>query len=230
MTRLNGHRVAIFDIRGSRVTRQANGGCWQEDGADAKRGGGGLALWFTGLPASGKSTLSRAVVEELDCSDQRLVTVLDGDVVRLLLSRGTGFSRQDRHDNVCRIGFAASLIVRHGGIAVIAAVSPYRDARAQARALIEEAGGIFCEVHMDTLFSACAARDPKGHYARALAGEIDQFTGVDDPYEKPLAPDLRLRTEHQDLGSSVAQVIAFLKDRRLLVPSQRKTVGLAPRA
>lgn len=207
---------------------QASAGYRQGDGADASRGGGGLALWFTGLPASGKSTVSRAVAEELDRSDQRLVTVLDGDVVRLLLSPSVGFSRQDRYENVCRIGFAASLIVRHGGIAVIAAVSPYRDARARARALIEEAGGAYCEVHMDTLFTACAARDPKGHYARALAGEMDQFTGVDDPYEKPLAPDLRIRTEYQDIGSSVTQVTAFLKERRLLVPSHRKSVLLAP--
>lgn len=215
-------------MRENRVSRQASGGWGQGDGADVERGGGGLALWFTGLPASGKSTVSRAVAEDLDRLDQRLVTVLDGDVVRLLLSRGMGFSRQDRYENVCRIGFAASLIVRHGGIAVIAAVSPYRDARAQARALIEEAGGACCEIHMDTLFSACAARDPKGHYARALAGLIDQFTGVDDPYEKPLAPDLRIRTEYQDVGSSVAQVTAFLKDRRLLVPHHRQSGFLAP--
>ncbi len=207
---------------------QSRVGCRQADEGCADRGGGGLALWFTGLPASGKSTVSRAVAQELDRFDQRLVTVLDGDIVRLLLSRGAGFSRQDRYENVRRIGFAASLIVRHGGIAVIAAVSPYRDARALARGLIEEAGGAYCEIHMDTPFSACAGRDPKGHYARALAGEIDQFTGVDDPYEKPLAPDLRIRTEHQDPGSSVAQVTAFLKERRLLVSHQHKSALLAP--
>lgn len=207
---------------------QSRVGCRQADEGGADRGGGGLALWFTGLPASGKSTVSRAVAQELDRFDRRLVTVLDGDIVRLLLSRGVGFSRQDRYENVCRIGFAASLIVRHGGIAVIAAVSPYRDARARARGLIEEAGGAYCEIHMDTPFSACAGRDPKGHYARALAGEMDQFTGVDDPYEKPLAPDLRIRTEHEDPGSSVAQVTAFLKERRLLVSHQHKSALLAP--
>ncbi len=210
------------------MSMQANRGCPVGDERDADRGGGGLALWFTGLPASGKSTLSRAVAQELGRLDRRLVTILDGDIVRLLLSRGMGFSRQDRYENVCRIGFAASLIVRHGGIAVIAAVSPYRDARAQARGLIEEAGGVYCEIHMDTPFSACAGRDPKGHYARALAGEIDQFTGVDDPYEKPLAPDLRIRTEHQDLGASVVQVTTFLKEHRLFMPSYRKGALSAP--
>lgn len=218
----------IFRHEGGLVSMQANVECRPGDEGDAEHGGGGLALWFTGLPGSGKSTLSRAVAQELGRLDRRLVTILDGDVVRLLLSRGVGFSRQDRYENVCRIGFAASLIVRHGGIAVIAAVSPYRDARAHARGLIEEAGGAYCEIHMDTPFSACVRRDPKGHYARALSGEIDQFTGVDDPYEKPLAPDLRIRTEHQDLGSAVVQLVAFLKERRLLVPSYRKGVLSAP--
>ncbi len=186
--------------------------------------GGGLALWFTGLPGSGKSTLSRAVASELDAHDRRLVTVLDGDVVRTLLSQGVGFTRKDRYDNVCRIGYAASLIARHGGIAIVAAVSPYRDGRLKARALVEEAGGAFLEIHMDTPFRACVARDPKGHYARALAGDLDLFTGVDDPYEKPLAPDVRIRTESEDVGGGVLRVVEALRERRLLSVAGRKTV------
>ncbi|WP_297447305.1 adenylyl-sulfate kinase, partial [Acidiferrobacter sp.] len=121
--------------------------------ADAMGVGSGLALWFTGLPGSGKSTLSRAVAGELDACDRRIVTILDGDIVRQFLSRGVGFTRMDRYDNVCRIGYAASLIVRHGGIAIVAAVSPYRDARSRARRLVEDAGGVFLEIHMDTSFT-----------------------------------------------------------------------------
>ncbi len=187
--------------------------------------GGGLALWFTGLPGSGKSTLSRAVAEELDAHDRRIVTILDGDIVRQLLSQGAGFTRQDRYDNVCRIGYAASLIVRHGGIAIVAAVSPYRDARLKARALVEEAGGAFFEIHMDTPFATCVTRDPKGHYARALAGDMDLFTGVDDPYEKPLAPDIRIRPEFGDVPGGVLRVVTVLRERRCLCPADRKTAG-----
>ncbi|WP_298135075.1 adenylyl-sulfate kinase [Acidiferrobacter sp.] len=185
----------------------------------------GLALWFTGLPGSGKSTLSRAVAGELDASDRRIVTILDGDIVRQFLSQGVGFTRKDRYDNVCRIGYAASLIVRHGGIAIIAAVSPYRDARSQARSLVEDAGGVFFEIHMDTPFSACVARDPKGYYARALAGEVDLFTGVDDPYEKPLAPDIRVCTEGADVLGGVRQVMTVLRQQHCLCPGGRKTTG-----
>lgn len=187
--------------------------------------GGGLALWFTGLPASGKSTLSRAVARELDTQDARLVTVLDGDVVRTFLSRGAGFTRKDRYDNVCRIGYAASLIVRHGGIAVVAAVSPYRDGRRMARHLVEDAGGVFLEIHMDTSFASCVARDPKGHYAQALTGDLDLFTGVDDPYEKPLAPDIRVHTETEDVACALLHVMGSLRERRLLAATGRKTVG-----
>ncbi len=185
-------------------------------------GGGGLALWFTGLPGSGKSTLSEAVAEELGRCDQRLVTLLDGDVVRRFLSHGAGFSRRDRHANVCRIGFAAGLIVRHQGIAVVAAVSPYRDARAEARALIEEAGGAYVEIHMDTPFAVCMARDPKGHYARALHGDLDEFTGVDDPYEKPLAPDMRIPAAHIDVAGARNAVMRFLRERDLLLPAGQR--------
>ncbi len=190
-----------------------------------RSGGGGLVLWFTGLPGSGKSTLSRALAETLDRQDSRLVTIFDGDVVRTLLSQGAGFSRADRYDNVCRIGFVAGLVVRHGGIAVVAAVSPYRDARARARELVTEAGGDFCEIHMDTAFATCVARDPKGHYARALAGDMELFTGVDDPYEKPLAPEILIRSEHENIPSAIARIMGYLKERHLLRVFEQKTVG-----
>ncbi len=187
--------------------------------------GSGLTLWFTGLPGSGKTTLSRAVARELEVCDRRLVTVLDGDIVRTFLSQGAGFSRKDRYDNVCRVGYAASLVARHGGIAVVAVVSPYRDGRLQARALVEEAGGVFLEIHMDTPFAACVARDPKGHYAQALSGKLDLFTGVDDPYEKPLAPDVRVRTEAEDVAGAVVRIMGFLREQRLLSVAGRKTTG-----
>lgn len=203
--------MSIQSEPGSELGRDEKGGQLRPGRARS-----GLALWFTGLPGSGKSTLSRALAEELDTRDRRMITLLDGDVVRLLLSQGAGFSRQDRFDNVCRIGFAASLIVKHGGIAVVAAVSPYRDARAKARGLIEEAGGDYLEIHMDTPFASCVARDPKGHYARALAGEMDQFTGVDDPYEKPLTPGVRVRTESMGVRQAVAYLAGILEDRGLL--------------
>ncbi len=184
-------------------------------------GGGGLALWFTGLPGSGKSTLSVAVSRELEQRDGRLVTMLDGDVVRRILSRGVGFSRTERGDNVRRIGFAASLIVRHGGIAIIAAVSPYRDVRAEVRALVEAARGHFVEIYMDTPFSECIARDPKGMYAAALDGKLPLFTGVDDPYEKPLSPDLRIPTLRYNLAAAKELVLGFLDERHYLVKTGR---------
>ncbi len=184
-------------------------------------GGGGLALWFTGLPGSGKSTLSVAVGRELEQRDGRLVTMLDGDVVRRILSRGVGFTRAERGDNVRRIGFAASLIVRHGGVAIVAAVSPYRDVRAEVRALVEAERGHFVEIHMDAPFSVCVERDPKGMYAAALAGHISLFTGVDDPYEKPLSPDLRIPTQHCNLATAKDLVFDFLEGRRYLVNTGR---------
>lgn len=181
-------------------------------------GGGGLALWLTGLPGSGKSTLGRALATCLAETDRRLVTILDGDVVRTVLSRGVGFSKIERCDNVRRIGFAAALIVRHGGIALSAVVSPYRETRAEVREMVEQAGGVFVEIHVDSPFRVCVGRDPKGHYARALAGDLDHFTGVDDPYEKPLAPDVRLETQAHTLSESTRIVMHFLHTHGWLVP------------
>ena len=147
--------------------------------------GKGVCVWFTGLSGSGKSTTASALIRLLD-ERGREITVLDGDVVRTHLSKGLGFSREDRDTNVRRIGFVASEVVRHGGIAITAAVSPYRATRDEVRAMV--GADRFVEVFVDTPLEVCEARDVKGWYAKARAGEVAAFTGVDDPYEPPLAP------------------------------------------
>jgi len=154
----------------------------------------GLVLWLTGLSGSGKSTMAGMLARRLEAMDQRTVTLLDGDVIRRFLSKGLGFSRTDRDENIRRIGFVAGLAARHGGIAIVSAISPYRSARAEARALVEDNGGLFVEVHAAASLQTCLTRDAKGLYARALDGTIDAFTGIDDPYEKPLQPDIQVDT------------------------------------
>ncbi|HZX70836.1 MAG TPA: bifunctional sulfate adenylyltransferase/adenylylsulfate kinase, partial [Rhodanobacter sp.] len=149
----------------------------------------GFALFFTGLSGSGKSTIAQAVIAQLLEHTSRPVTVLDGDEVRKHLSRGLGFSREDRAANVTRIGYVASEIVRHGGIAICAPIAPFADARAEARALVE-AHGDFVEIHVATALEVCEARDRKGLYAQARAGKISHFTGISDPYEVPEQPEL----------------------------------------
>lgn len=181
-------------------------------GADRR----GLVIWFTGLSASGKSTLAGMLAQHLEATDERAVTLLDGDVVRRFLSRGLGFSREDRDENIRRIGFVASLVARHGGIAVVAAISPYRAARQEARRLVEEAGGVFLEVHVATPLEVCAERDPKGLYARAQRGEIQGFTGVDDPYEAPEAPECRLDTRNLAAKAALATLLEALRERGAL--------------
>lgn len=151
----------------------------------------GFALFFTGLSGAGKSTIAQAVVAQLLERTSRAVTVLDGDEVRKHLSRGLGFSREDRNANVTRIGYVASEIVRHGGVAVCAPIAPYADARAEARALVESHGD-FIEIHVATALEVCEARDRKGLYAQARAGAITHFTGISDPYEEPVNPELRI--------------------------------------
>lgn len=169
-------------------------------------------LFFTGLSGAGKSTLARAVEARLRALGAR-VEVLDGDEVREHLSRGLGFSREDRDTNVARIGFVAHLLARNGVFAVTAAIAPYRAARAHCREL---AGPRFVEVYLSTPLEECARRDVKGLYKRALAGELPHFTGVSDPYEPPEAPELELRTEQLPLDECVARVLAALRARGLL--------------
>jgi sulfate adenylyltransferase len=173
----------------------------------------GFCVWFTGLSGAGKSATAEALTALL-LERGRRVTLLDGDVVRTHLSRGLGFSREDRDMNVQRIGFVAAEIVRHRGAAVCAAVSPYRSARNACRALVGESQ--FFEVFVDTPIEVCERRDTKGLYAKARRGELPRFTGVDDPYEAPLAPELVLTTEELSPGANAARVVELLTVRGFL--------------
>ncbi len=175
----------------------------------------GFALFFTGLSGSGKSTIAQALIAQLLEHASRPVTVLDGDEVRKHLSRGLGFSREDRAANVTRIGYVSSEIVRHGGIAVCAPIAPYADARAEARALVE-AHGDFIEIHVDTALAVCDARDRKGLYALARAGRIKEFTGISDPYKVPAQPELRVDGAAAAPVLLARRIMALLRHRGLI--------------
>jgi sulfate adenylyltransferase len=170
----------------------------------------GVCVWFTGLPCAGKSTIAEIMAIML-MERGRQVTVLDGDVVRTHLSKGLGFTKEDRDTNILRIGFVASEIVRHRGAVVCAAVSPYRAARNQARSMVGE--DRFVLVYVDTPRAICQQRDVKGLYARALRGEITGVTGVDDPYEAPLAPDLTLTTVGCSPEENARKIMTYLADK-----------------
>jgi sulfate adenylyltransferase len=171
----------------------------------------GVTVWFTGLPSAGKTTVANLVAERL-ASLGRPVEVLDGDVVRTHLSRGLGFSRADRDENIRRIGYVAGLLTGHGVTVLVSAISPYRAVRDEVRAAVERVGG-FVEVHVATDLATCQARDVKGLYARQARGELQGLTGVDDPYEPPLAPELVLDTAAEPPDASAARVLSLL-DRR----------------
>ena len=174
----------------------------------------GFVLWFTGLSGSGKSTLTEAVAPEL--RDRGVpVEVLDGDVVRTHLSKGLGFSREDRDTNILRIGFIANLLARNGVGVITAAISPYRETRNAVRRLVEADGGTFIEAHVAATLEECEARDVKGLYAEARAGRRPGFTGIDDPYEPPLAPELSIPTGREPLAASIERVIRYLESRNL---------------
>lgn len=168
----------------------------------------GFVVWLTGLSGAGKSTITDALVPELRAAGRK-VEVLDGDVVRTHLSKGLGFSREDRDLNVARIAFVAHLLARNGVAVIVAAVSPYRAAREDARRLI----GDFVEVHVAPPLEECIKRDTKGLYGKALAGEIQQFTGVSDPYEPPTSAELVLDTSKIDVATAVASVKGALAAR-----------------
>jgi sulfate adenylyltransferase len=175
----------------------------------------GFCVWFTGLSGSGKSTTAEVLTSML-LERGRQLTVLDGDVVRTHLSKGLGFSREDRNTNILRIGFVAGEIVRHNGAVICAAVSPYRDARNESRKMV--GGDLFVEVFMDTPIDVCEQRDVKGLYAMARRGEVKGFTGVDDPYEAPINPDLALTTVGVSPVENACRIIALLEERGFLEP------------
>ena len=173
----------------------------------------GCCIWLTGFSSAGKSTIAQVLTKHVEARG-RTVTLLDGDVVRTHLSKGLGFSKQDRDANILRIGFVASEIVRHGGIAVVAVVSPYEETRNEARRMIGH--DRFVLVHVATPIEVCERRDVKGLYAKARRGELTGLTGIDDPYEPPAAPDLRLTTLDCDPDGCAARIEKILSDRGII--------------
>jgi adenylylsulfate kinase len=179
--------------------------------------GGGFTLWFTGLSGAGRSTIAHLVGPELDRRGL-IVEYLDGDTVRTHLSKGLGFSKEDRDTNIERIGWVASRLTRQGGAVIAAAISPYEETRAKARAMVEEWGS-FVEVYIKVSLEEATRRDVKGLYEKALRGEIKGFTGVDDPYEEPARPELVIDTEEQDAEGCARLIVAKLEELGLL-PAQ----------
>ncbi|MEO1146756.1 MAG: adenylyl-sulfate kinase [Cyanobacteria bacterium J06638_22] len=166
----------------------------------------GVTVWFTGLSGAGKTTICRAVEQELRTRAVNL-EVLDGDVVRENLTKGLGFSKEDRDENIRRIGFVSNLLTRNGVIVLVSAISPYRAVREEVREQI----GDFIEVYVSAPLDVCEGRDVKGLYRRARAGEIKNFTGIDDPYESPLNPEVECKTHEETLQQSVDKVLAALE-------------------
>ena len=171
----------------------------------------GCCLWFTGLSGAGKSTIANIVVEELRARGRK-VELLDGDEVREHLSKGLGFSKADRDENIRRIGWVASVLARNGVVSVTAAISPYRAVRDEVRGWVDH----FVEIHVATPLEECETRDVKGLYAKARAGEIPEFTGVSDPYEPPLHPELVVQTMGRTPEQSAAEVVIYLVTHGLL--------------
>jgi len=182
----------------------------------ANRNLGGIAILITGLPAAGKTTLGTALAAELGGRFGRTVTLLDGDEVRKLLSSELGFSREHRRLNVLRHGYIAAEIARHGGIAICSLIAPYAADRSEMRRMVARCGS-FVEVFLSTPLAECERRDPKGLYSRARAGELMHMTGIDDPYEPPLRPELELNGAQLSVADSVAAVIAFLLKSHLVI-------------
>lgn len=171
----------------------------------------GCTLWFTGMSGSGKSTLSSLVAGRLRDLGAR-VEVIDGDIVRTRLCHGLGFSKADREENISRIGFVCELLSRHGVVAIAAAISPYRACREELRSRIPN----FIEVHMQCPVEVLVERDVKGLYKKALAGEIPHFTGISDPYEPPLTPEVTIDSSRDSLEDSVATILRAMEQRGIL--------------
>jgi adenylylsulfate kinase len=174
----------------------------------------GFTLWFTGLSGAGKTTIAEIVEKELR-ERYGKVEVLDGDIVRTNLSKGLGFSREDRDTNILRIGFVAELLTRNGVGVIVSAISPFKEARDRVRRNI---GEDFIEVYVDAPLEVCAERDVKGLYKKAFAGEIGQFTGVSDPYEPPVASELHIKTDEEEPRESARRVILKLDELGYLRP------------
>ncbi len=168
----------------------------------------GFTLWFTGLSGSGKTTITNALVRDLLTRNPKL-EVLDGDVVRENLSKGLGFSKEDRDTNIRRIAFVANLLSRNGVPVITAAISPYRAIRDEARQMMDDR---FVEVYVKASVEECEKRDVKGLYAKARSGEIKEFTGVSDPYEEPENPEIVVETEQQSPEESAKQILTYLEE------------------
>lgn len=166
----------------------------------------GLTVWFTGLSGAGKTTICQAVEAELRAQGYKL-EVLDGDIVRENLTKGLGFSKADRDENIRRIGFVSQLLTRNGVIVLVSAISPYREIREEVRKKV----GDFAEVYVSAPLEICEQRDVKGLYKRARSGEIKNFTGIDDPYEPPLNPEVNCQTHLETHEESVNKVMAYIK-------------------
>lgn len=186
----------------------------------------GFCVWLTGLSGAGKSTTAEALTDLLT-AHQRVVTALDGDVVRTHLSKGLGFSKEDRDTNVRRIGFVAAEIVRHGGAVICAVISPYREAREACRALVGP--DCFIEVFVDSPLDVCERRDPKGLYAKARRGAITGMTGIDDPYESPLDAELTLDTVACTATQNAQKILDYLTERGLVTPPATQTPAASSR-
>jgi adenylyl-sulfate kinase len=184
----------------------------------------GCTLWFTGLSGSGKSTLSQLVASRLRAGGAR-VEVLDGDITRTLLCQGLGFSREDREENIRRIGFVCELLSRNGVIAIAAAISPYRASRDELRKRIPN----FIEIHMNCPVEVLIERDVKGLYKKALAGEIKQFTGISDPYESPVAPELTIDSSAESIESSVARILCRLAELKIIPEAAIEPPSVEPK-
>lgn len=175
----------------------------------------GCVIWFTGLSGSGKSTLANALHSRINSDGRYKIEILDGDEIRTNLSKGLGFSKEDRDINVRRIGYVANLLSRNGIYVLVAAISPYRSIRDELKGFVSN----FIEVHCDASIDECKKRDPKGLYKKVEAGEIKNFTGITDPYEQPNEPSIHLYTESETVEESIDKILAYLEEKKLWQPN-----------